>query len=100
MIDLATAFNVGVLLLNLVLVWMNIMILQSLLALPAWFYESDAPPSKMRDLVKGFTNKAKDTKPFPVHSASDQKIVEREELRREADRIENDEQITKAIDSY
>ena len=90
-IDLATATNVVVLALNLVLIGALFLITSQLQGIS--IQGLGTPYSKHKA-------KHQESSPLPVRSASDERMIEREDLRRAAERLEGEALVSKAVEDY
>lgn len=88
-IDLATATNVMVVVVNLVLVALNIHILNQVLQLRVDGSSSPARRAVGTGSARSGTVETEKFGLLPVRSASDASLAERERLRKDADRLED-----------
>ncbi len=100
-IDLATATCVLTTTVNLIILASLMLILGQLQRL-SWGTQSEevqVPPRIFGNLRKVRGSK-EENKPFPVHSASDEKMLQREQLRNQAQRLEAEALVSKVVSDY
>ena len=101
LIDLATATNVLTTTLNIVLVAVNLAILNRLQNGVSVYPPGTTSPNFFARLNRGLDDDtAKSSEKIPVRAASESKAVEREQLRRDAQEIENNAEIAAITDNY
>jgi hypothetical protein len=101
LIDLATATNVLVATLNLILVLANGLMLSQILSIRWSTPQSPSGLTSKTGYVFTKRSRKEDEEsvaPLPIRSASDQRIAERERTRREADTME--ELVTPIVEKY